>query len=71
MNYYIGNAAATSVLKTIGQITSSNLKPTWTQSTGFYDATAAGQYTFNVRLTCSGSAARTYFFDDLSFVAAV
>jgi hypothetical protein len=69
VSYYIGNSDGTQVLKMMAQITSANLKPTWTQSTGFYDTGSATAYTFNVRLTCSGAAARTYYFDDLVLTA--
>jgi hypothetical protein len=70
VNYYIGNAAATQVLKIVTQITSAQLKTTWVESTGFYDTVGETQYTFNVRLTCSGAAARVYYMDDLSLIEA-
>ncbi|KAK0705527.1 hypothetical protein B0H67DRAFT_649848 [Lasiosphaeris hirsuta] len=71
VTYYVGNAAATSVLKTVGQIPSASLQLVWKQTTGFYETTTETAYTFDIRLTCSGSAARTYFMDDLELVEAL
>ncbi|PQE16318.1 wsc domain-containing protein [Rutstroemia sp. NJR-2017a WRK4] len=69
--YYIGEANRDVLLKLLVQVSSPSLRPTWIQSTGFYDVPATGQYTLNVRLTCSSSAgSRAYYFDDLQLVAA-
>jgi hypothetical protein len=61
------------MLQLLAQMLSPSLRPTWIQSTGFYDVPSMGigQYTLNVRLSCSATAAsRAYYFDDLSLVAA-
>jgi len=74
--FYIGDATTVNnVLKIMVTIPSVQLPITWptTPSTGFFDTTAATQYTFNVRTTCVTSAftsPRTYYVDDLSLVAA-
>ncbi len=70
ISYYIGTANGASNLKTMAQITSANLKPNWASSTGFWDSGSVVSASFNVRWTCSGSAARTYYVDDLSLVPA-
>ena len=69
VTFYIGNTAGTS-LATLSQVTSNSLKNTWAQTTGSYTTTATTAYTFNVRWTCTGSMARTYYVDDLSLIAA-
>jgi len=70
ISYYIGNAAGNQVFKILATITSANLRPSWVQSTGFYDVTTTTEeLSFNVRLTCSGSSARTYYMDDLALTA--
>ncbi|KAM7207748.1 WSC domain containing protein [Naviculisporaceae sp. PSN 640] len=66
INYYIGTSNGNQNLKTLASITSANLRPAWVQSTGFYDAVTIADLSFNVRWTCTGAAARTYYIDDLS-----
>ena len=66
ISYYIGTNNGNQNLKTLATISSTNLRPAWTQSTGFYDATTITDLTLNVRWTCTGSSARTYYVDDLS-----
>ena len=70
VTFFIGNAADTGILKTLGTVASTATKTTWVESTGFYDSGSATQVTFNVRWTCTGSNARTYYVDDLSLIAA-
>jgi len=75
VSYFIGSQATSSTaLKTLATISATspaapnNLKATWTQSTGFYDATTSGTFYFNVRITCTGNSAKTYFMDDLTLI---
>ncbi|KAK3392756.1 hypothetical protein B0H63DRAFT_515972 [Podospora didyma] len=69
VSYYIGTATGSQNLKTLAIITSANLRPSWSASSGFYVAASTDAYTFNVRMTCSGAAARTYYMDDLVLIA--
>jgi hypothetical protein len=66
ISYYIGTSNGNQNLKTLATITSANLRPAWVQSTGFYDATTITDLSMNVRWTCTGGNARTYYIDDLS-----
>ncbi|KAK3989078.1 WSC domain-containing protein [Cladorrhinum sp. PSN332] len=74
--YFIGSADGNSVLKTLANPASANIRTNWGQATGFYDTPPGGEgtavYTFNVRTNCASMAlsTRTYFVDDLSLVAA-
>ena len=69
MTFYIGNTTGTS-LATLSQVASNSLKTTWAQTTGSYTTTSTTVYTFNVKWTCTGFTARTYYVDDLSLIAA-
>lgn len=68
--YYIGDVTGATVLKIMVPINSAQLKTTWVESTGFYDTISVTQYTFNVRMTCTGTTTtpRTYYMDNLSLI---
>jgi hypothetical protein len=72
ITYYIGTVDGAIEWWTLAQITSSQLTTSWVQSTGSFDTPFINilPFSFNVRMTCTGSAARTYFLDDLSLTAA-
>jgi hypothetical protein len=70
VSYYIGNAEGTHNLKTLNTVTSANLRPTCAQSTSAYNTGSATQCTFNVGLSCSASAAMTYFMNHPSLAEA-
>jgi len=72
MYSYTGSADSNTVLKIMVTQASGHIGPNWVKATGNYLSTASTAVTFNFRLTRSGTVptTRTYYVDDISFVAA-
>ncbi|CZR50423.1 uncharacterized protein PAC_00295 [Phialocephala subalpina] len=70
--YYIGSADSNTVLTIFSSTAWSQVTTAWKQVTATYTSGSTTDVTFNIRLTCSTLtyAAPSYYFDDISFVAA-
>ncbi|KAK4220709.1 WSC domain-containing protein [Podospora fimiseda] len=78
ISFFIGTANGTTVTvsKTLATVGSSSIRTSWRESEGFFDTPGTvggngmGEYTFNVRVGCSGGfgSGRTFYVDDLNLV---